>query len=298
MHATLHGDARRHGRATTTDPPQLGRPESQHRLRRGELVRVTHGVAVDGSAWHDASVRQRARIELEAVVTAVGEWRVLSHRSAALLWGLPDVGPTDGCTSRIPCSGRRTRADAWSGTRPTSRQRTPPPSTVGGHVAAADRRRPQQEHLVRERGRRARPRPARAAAHRRRTPSRLRVVALAEGHDTGETGTPVRGPTLRVARRVGQQGPDRGRRLPAPGPAAGVRPVPRRLLVAARRDRRRVRRSREVRRSGCRPTREGPGADPAAATGGASRRAVGVDGRPHPGRLQTVLRTAGLPTGA
>lgn len=69
--------------------------ESQHRLRRGELVRVTHGVAVEGPAWHDASVRQRARIELEAVVTAVGEWRVLSHRSAALLWGLPDVDRPD-----------------------------------------------------------------------------------------------------------------------------------------------------------------------------------------------------------
>jgi len=69
--------------------------DSQHRLRRGELVRVTHGVAVDQAHWHSASVRQRARIELEAVVTAVGEWRVLSHRSAALLWGLPDVDRPD-----------------------------------------------------------------------------------------------------------------------------------------------------------------------------------------------------------
>lgn len=69
--------------------------ESQHRLRRGELVRVTHGAAVDRAVWQRASVRQRARIELEAVVTTVGEWRVLSHRSAALLWGLPDVDRPD-----------------------------------------------------------------------------------------------------------------------------------------------------------------------------------------------------------
>ena len=68
---------------------------SQHAVRRGELVRVTHGVAVDQSAWHAASVQQRARIELEAVVTSIGEWRVLSHRSAALLWGLPDVDRPD-----------------------------------------------------------------------------------------------------------------------------------------------------------------------------------------------------------
>jgi hypothetical protein len=68
---------------------------AQERLRRGELVRVTHGVAVDGDAWNRSSVRERARTELEAVMTAVGEWRVLSHRSAALLWGLPDVDQPD-----------------------------------------------------------------------------------------------------------------------------------------------------------------------------------------------------------
>ncbi|MCS5488013.1 hypothetical protein NY588_12880 [Curtobacterium flaccumfaciens pv. beticola] len=70
--------------------------DAQHRIRRGEFVRVTHGVAVDAADWRAASVRQRARIELEAVLTSVGEWRVVSHRSAALLWGLPDVDRPDG----------------------------------------------------------------------------------------------------------------------------------------------------------------------------------------------------------
>lgn len=67
----------------------------QQAVRRGQLVRVTRGIAVDAEAWQMASVRERRRIELEAVMTTVGEWRVLSHRSAALLWGLPDVDRPD-----------------------------------------------------------------------------------------------------------------------------------------------------------------------------------------------------------
>ncbi|WIB77242.1 hypothetical protein DEJ28_16610 [Curtobacterium sp. MCPF17_002] len=69
--------------------------DAQHAVRRGELVRVTRGIAVDQDDWVNAGVRGRARIELEAVVTAVGEWRTLSHRSAALLWNLPDVDRPD-----------------------------------------------------------------------------------------------------------------------------------------------------------------------------------------------------------
>jgi len=69
--------------------------DAQHRVRRGELVRLTHGVAVEADALRSASVRDRARTELEAVITTVGEWRTLSHRSAALLWGLPDVDRPD-----------------------------------------------------------------------------------------------------------------------------------------------------------------------------------------------------------
>jgi len=67
----------------------------QQAVRRGELIRVTRGIAVDAQAWQTASVRERQRVELEAVMTTVGEWRVLSHRSAALLWGLPDVDRPD-----------------------------------------------------------------------------------------------------------------------------------------------------------------------------------------------------------
>ncbi|WP_146243104.1 hypothetical protein [Curtobacterium sp. MCPF17_031] len=82
------------------EPPRLlllrsNDSESQHRIRRGELVRVTHGAAVDATAWERASVRERQRLVLEAVVTTVGEWRALSHRSAGLLWGLPDVDRPD-----------------------------------------------------------------------------------------------------------------------------------------------------------------------------------------------------------
>ncbi|UBQ02303.1 MULTISPECIES: hypothetical protein [Curtobacterium] len=67
----------------------------QQAVRRGELVRVTRGIAVDARAWQTASVRERQRVGLEAVMTTVGEWRVLSHRSAALLWDLPDVDRPD-----------------------------------------------------------------------------------------------------------------------------------------------------------------------------------------------------------
>ncbi|MDP9737628.1 hypothetical protein [Curtobacterium sp. 260] len=68
---------------------------AQQAVRHGELVRVTHGVAVDARGWRAATVPERQRVELEAVITTVGEWRVLSHRSAALLWGLPDVDRPD-----------------------------------------------------------------------------------------------------------------------------------------------------------------------------------------------------------
>ncbi|WP_152998917.1 hypothetical protein [Curtobacterium oceanosedimentum] len=67
----------------------------QQAVRRGGLIRVTRGIAVDARAWQAASVRERQRVGLEAVMTAVGEWRVLSHRSAALLWDLPDVDRPD-----------------------------------------------------------------------------------------------------------------------------------------------------------------------------------------------------------
>jgi hypothetical protein len=69
--------------------------DAQQAVRRGDLVRLTRGVAVDGTEWADADIPTQRRAELEARLAALHEHRPVSHRSAGVLWGLPDTGPTD-----------------------------------------------------------------------------------------------------------------------------------------------------------------------------------------------------------
>ena len=69
--------------------------ERQLEVRHGRLTRLTRGVAVDTIAWNAADAGVRRRTQLEAVLGAVHEHRVLSHRSAGIMWGLPDTSRHD-----------------------------------------------------------------------------------------------------------------------------------------------------------------------------------------------------------
>ena len=72
-------------------------PPFRRRLRAGELVRVRRGVYLDAARW--AALDEDARYVELVRGTALGctTLPVLSHESAAALWGLPLIGgpPTD-----------------------------------------------------------------------------------------------------------------------------------------------------------------------------------------------------------
>jgi hypothetical protein len=59
---------------------------------RGDLRRVRRGVYVGADHWEGIDPRQRHLIEIRATVEATRAPSVVSHRSAAAVWGLPVVG--------------------------------------------------------------------------------------------------------------------------------------------------------------------------------------------------------------
>lgn len=69
------------------------RSEMARRTSRGELVRVARGAFLPTSVWHDADPDERFRMRVRAVAALASEDLVLSHASAAALWGLPWFGP-------------------------------------------------------------------------------------------------------------------------------------------------------------------------------------------------------------
>ncbi|MEO7720485.1 MAG: hypothetical protein ABIS08_01060 [Pseudolysinimonas sp.] len=69
------------------------RSDIARRAVRGEFVRVTRGAFLPASLWHDAGPDERFRMRVKAVAALASEDLVLSHASAAALWGLPWVGP-------------------------------------------------------------------------------------------------------------------------------------------------------------------------------------------------------------
>jgi hypothetical protein len=83
-----------------TEPVPLRRLTShdepgQRAVRRGSLIRLTRGIAVDATDWAGADIETRRHIRLEATLAALHEHRPLSHRSAGIVWGLPDTSPDD-----------------------------------------------------------------------------------------------------------------------------------------------------------------------------------------------------------
>ncbi|MCM3658141.1 hypothetical protein M3147_12865 [Agromyces mediolanus] len=77
----------RHADAGTTSSRTLERDASD-----GRIHRIRPGVFGARTAWAEASDRRRAILRTAAVVGTRRDRAVLSHESAALLWGLPRLG--------------------------------------------------------------------------------------------------------------------------------------------------------------------------------------------------------------
>ncbi len=67
-------------------------PALRRAIRRGDLIRVRHGVYAQANEWNllDADARYRAFIHAAALELSPST--VFSHESAAAIWGLPIVG--------------------------------------------------------------------------------------------------------------------------------------------------------------------------------------------------------------
>lgn len=59
---------------------------------RGDLHRVRRGVYVGADRWEGVDLRERHLIEIRAAIEATRVPSIVSHRSAAAVWGLPVVG--------------------------------------------------------------------------------------------------------------------------------------------------------------------------------------------------------------
>lgn len=64
--------------------------------RRGDVRRVRRGAYVGTDRWAELDDAQRQLLEVHAAVAALRSPALVSHRSAALLWGLPVVGARGG----------------------------------------------------------------------------------------------------------------------------------------------------------------------------------------------------------
>ncbi|MFJ6078656.1 hypothetical protein ACIQC0_10190 [Pseudarthrobacter sp. NPDC092419] len=81
------------------------------RVRNGELVRVRHGVYVDGQAWRDLKPWEQYRVRVQAAAETFESPTVFARRSSASVWGIPFIGyhhPVEALTQKN--DGGRSRA--------------------------------------------------------------------------------------------------------------------------------------------------------------------------------------------
>jgi hypothetical protein len=81
------------------------------RVRAGELVRVRHGVYVDGKTWQDLKPWEQYRIRVQAAAETFENPTVFARRSSASVWGIPFIGyhhPVEALTHKN--DGGRSRA--------------------------------------------------------------------------------------------------------------------------------------------------------------------------------------------
>lgn len=62
------------------------------RFSAGALVRIRHGVYVEGAAWHALKPWEQYRLRVNAAAETCGSPTVFARHSAASVWGIPTVG--------------------------------------------------------------------------------------------------------------------------------------------------------------------------------------------------------------
>ena len=81
----------RHRNHLVDDPRPLRKA-----VRRGEMVAVRSGAFVSAAVWNALTETERRRLEVAAAADASRSRLVMSHRSAAVVWGVPLLGRHDG----------------------------------------------------------------------------------------------------------------------------------------------------------------------------------------------------------
>lgn len=79
--------------------------------KSGALVRVRHGVYVDGAAWRELKPWEQYRLRIEAAAEMFEKPTVFARHSAARVWGIPTIGqyhPVEALTFKN--DGGRSRA--------------------------------------------------------------------------------------------------------------------------------------------------------------------------------------------
>lgn len=62
------------------------------RVKAGTLVRVRHGVYVDGAAWRELKPWQQYRLRVQAAAETFQKPTIFARHSAASVWGVPTIG--------------------------------------------------------------------------------------------------------------------------------------------------------------------------------------------------------------
>ena len=71
---------------------QYDDPAARRAVPRGELVRILRGIYADAAEWHAATPGERYLAMCRGYAASRAEPPVLSHESAAAVWGLPLLG--------------------------------------------------------------------------------------------------------------------------------------------------------------------------------------------------------------
>ncbi len=82
----------------------------QRRARTGELTRLRAGVFAEPAELRAATRRRRELARIAAVVGTRRTRVVLSHESAATVWGLPRIGPSPDTVELVDARGTRPRS--------------------------------------------------------------------------------------------------------------------------------------------------------------------------------------------
>lgn len=73
------------------------RTGSEAHLRRlytsGQIIRLRTGVYLNAAEWATAVVDDQYRFRVRAAAAMIGTETQFSHDSAAVMWGLPTLGP-------------------------------------------------------------------------------------------------------------------------------------------------------------------------------------------------------------